>query len=86
MVVSPTHANENVNSPTRELAHSDDRLKTLVGFYIVCVNTVGIRSQAVVSRSDSDKCVTRLVGQMTSLSLGQLTIPRVDPLKLLTVG
>ena len=38
------------------------------------VDVVEKRSlQAVVSRSDSDNCVTRLVGQMTSLSLGQLT-------------
>jgi len=28
----------------------------------------------MVSRSDTDNCVTRIVGQMTSLSLGHLTI------------
>ena len=43
-----------------------------------CGDVVGKRSlQAVVSRSDSDKCVTRLVGQMTSLSLDELTIRRI---------
>jgi len=31
------------------------------------VDAVGKRSQAVVSRSDSDKCVTRLVGEVTLL-------------------
>ena len=42
------------------------------------VDVVGKWSQAVVSRSDSDKTVTRLVGEMTSLSLGELACRQID--------
>ena len=43
------------------------------------VDAVGKRSQADVSRSDGDNsyCVTGLVSELTSLSLGELTIRRV---------
>ena len=43
-------------------------------------------ARAVVSRSDSDKCVvTRLVGKMTSLSLGELTCCRKDDIGYMTM-
>ena len=37
--------------------------------HVLAVDVVGrLRSQAVVSRSDVDKCATRLVGEKTQLS------------------
>ena len=63
-------------------------MQTFVGLHIMCVKRAvdvdGKESQVVVSRSDSDKCVTRLVGELTcywknSPDRGLRSSPHLDP-------
>jgi len=71
------------NSPTRQLAHSDDSRKLSCRFPRRVRHTCTCCSQAVVSRSD--KCVTRLVGEITSCTFGELACWRVDLLYIVVI-